>query len=97
MPPVPRSGQSYGFSLDSDEREGEEPTSKQRPGEEPRERKERPEEMQRPSWEKKTPTDDRRRRREDNEPGVFIACDDNQDNQDPLEGADKSGGFPICN
>ncbi|GLD65808.1 M-phase phosphoprotein 8 [Lates japonicus] len=85
---VPRPGQSYGFSLDSDEREGEETTAKQRAGEDSRERKERPEE--RPSWDRRTPTDDRRKRREDSEPRLFMACDDNQDTQDPPEGADKS-------
>ncbi|XP_070831609.1 M-phase phosphoprotein 8 isoform X2 [Chaetodon trifascialis] len=87
---VPRPGQSYGFNLDSDEREGDESTAKQKPGEEPRERRERPEETQRPGWERKTPTDDRRKRREDSEPRLFMACDDNQDTQDPAEGADKS-------
>lgn len=92
---VPRAGQSYGFSLDSDEREGEESIAKLRPGEEPRERRERPEEAQRPGWEKRTPTDDRRKRREDSEPRLFMACDDNQDTQDPPEGTDKSGGFLI--
>lgn len=92
-PLVSRPGQSYGFNLDSDEREGEEYAAKQRPGEEPRERREKPEETQRPSWERRTPTDDRRRRREDSEPRLFMACDDNQDTQDPPEGADKSGMF----
>uniref|UniRef100_A0A4W6DNN3 M-phase phosphoprotein 8 n=1 Tax=Lates calcarifer TaxID=8187 RepID=A0A4W6DNN3_LATCA len=58
------------------------------PGEDSRERKERPEE--RPSWDRRTPTDDRRKRREDSEPRLFMACDDNQDTQDPPEGADKS-------
>lgn len=92
---VSRPGQSYGFNLDSDEREGEESaaTAKQKPGEEARERRERPEEAQRPGWERKTPTDDRRKRREDSEPRLFMACDDNQDTQDPAEGADKSGMF----
>lgn len=84
---VPRRGQSYGFSLDSDEREGEESTAKQRPGDE---RRDRPEETQRSSWERRTPTDERKKRREDSEPRLFMACDDNQDNQDPPEGADKS-------
>ncbi|XP_040912901.1 M-phase phosphoprotein 8 isoform X4 [Toxotes jaculatrix] len=84
-----RPGQS-GFNLDSDEREGEETTAKARIGEDSRERRERPEEAQRPGWERKTPTDDRRKRREDSEPRLFMACDDNQDTQDPPEGADKS-------
>lgn len=88
-----RSGQSHGFSLDSDEREGDEPAVKQRPGEE---RRERPEETQRSSWERRTPTDDRRRKREDSEPRLFIACDDMQDTQDPLEGADKSGSAELA-
>ncbi|XP_073329510.1 M-phase phosphoprotein 8 isoform X2 [Pagrus major] len=87
---VSKPGQSYGFNLDSDEREGDEPTAKQRPGEEPRERKERQEETQRPGWERRTPTDDRKKRREDSEPRLFMACDDNQDTQDTPEGADKS-------
>lgn len=84
---VPRRGQSYGFSLDSDEKDGEESTAKLRPGEE---RRERPEETQRSSWERRTPTDERKKRRDDSEPRLFMACDDNQDNQDPPEGADKS-------
>ncbi|KAF1382883.1 hypothetical protein PFLUV_G00148440 [Perca fluviatilis] len=87
---VSRPGQSYGFSLDSDEREAEESTAMQKPGEDSRERKERPEEAQRPGWERKTPTEDRRKRREDSEPRLFMACDDGQDTQDPPEGADKS-------
>ncbi|XP_071394678.1 M-phase phosphoprotein 8 isoform X3 [Centroberyx affinis] len=85
-----RPGQSYGFSLDSDEREGEEANPRPRFGEDSRERRERPEEAQRSSWERRTPTDDRRKRREDSEPRLFMACDDNQDTQDPLEGTDKS-------
>lgn len=92
-PIVPRPGQSYGFNLDSEEREGDEPTAKQRPGEEPRERRERQEETQRPGWERRTPTDERRKRREDSEPRLFMACDDNQDTQDTPEGADKPGMF----
>ncbi|XP_071337575.1 M-phase phosphoprotein 8 isoform X1 [Trachinotus anak] len=87
---VPKPGQSYGFNLDSDEKEGEESTAKPRIGEDSRERRERPEEAQRPSWERRTPTDDRKKRREDSEPRLFMACDDNQDTQDPAEGADKS-------
>ncbi len=79
--------------MDSDEREGEESTAKQRHGEEPRERRERSEETQRPSWERKAPTDDRRKKREDSEPRLFMACDDNQDPQDLPEGTDKSGMF----
>lgn len=92
-PLAPRPGQSYGFSLDSDEKEGEESTAKTKPGEEPREWKERPEEVQRSGWARRTPTEDRRKRREDSEPRLFMACDDNQDTQDPPEGADKSGMF----
>ncbi|XP_029935966.1 M-phase phosphoprotein 8 isoform X4 [Myripristis murdjan] len=83
-------GQSYGFSLDNDEREAEEFTPKSRFGEDSRERRDRPEEAQRSSWERRTPTDDRRKRREDSEPRLFMACDDNPDTQDPLEGTDKS-------
>ncbi|KAM6934506.1 M-phase phosphoprotein 8 isoform 2-T2 [Xenentodon cancila] len=80
---APRSG--YGFTLDSDERE-EESTGKSKPADESRERKERPEELQRPAWERRTPTDDRRKRREDSEPRLFMACDDTQD---PPEGTEK--------
>ncbi|KAM4731457.1 M-phase phosphoprotein 8 isoform 4-T4 [Anableps anableps] len=83
---VPRPSQSYGFSLDSDERE-EEATGKPRPAEDSRERKERVEEAQRPSWERRTSTDDRRKRRDDSEPRLFISCDENQE---PPEGNDKS-------
>ncbi|XP_034549120.1 M-phase phosphoprotein 8 isoform X5 [Notolabrus celidotus] len=82
-----RSG--YGFSLDSDERE-EESAAKSKPGEEQREKKEKTEEGQRPSWERRTSADDRRKKREDSEPRLFMACDDNQDIPDPAEGADRS-------
>lgn len=80
-----RPGQSYGFSLDSDEKE-EESTGKPRPGEDSRERREKLEEAQRPGWERKTQADERRKRREDSEPRLFIACDDTPD---PPEGGDK--------
>ncbi|KAM6978963.1 M-phase phosphoprotein 8 isoform 2-T2 [Tautogolabrus adspersus] len=86
---APRPGQSHGFSLDSDEKE-DEPTAKQRAGEDPRDKREKQEEAQRPSWDRRTSTDDRRKKREDSEPRLFMACDDNQDVQDPAEGADKS-------
>ncbi|XP_068602721.1 M-phase phosphoprotein 8 [Brachionichthys hirsutus] len=86
----PRPGQSYGFSLDSDEREGEQSAGKPRPGEESRERRERTEETQRPSWERRAPSDDRRKKREDSEPRLFMACDDSQDAQDPPESTEKS-------
>lgn len=84
---VPRQGQSFGFSLDSDERE-EESSGKARPTDDLKERKERPEEVQRPSWEKKTLADDRWKRREDSEPRLYGACDDSQE---PPDGTDKSG------
>nr|XP_040057946.1 M-phase phosphoprotein 8 isoform X2 [Gasterosteus aculeatus aculeatus] len=71
---VSRAGQSHGFSLDSEEREAEEPAAK-----DPRER----------SWERKTPAEERRKRREDSEPRLHMACDDNPDGQEP-PGADKS-------
>ncbi|KAM3862188.1 M-phase phosphoprotein 8 [Diretmus argenteus] len=85
-----RPSQSYGFSLDSDEREGEESTQRARFGEDSRERREKPEEAQRSIWERKPPTDDRKKKREDSEPRLFMACDDNLETQDPLEGTDKS-------
>uniref|UniRef100_A0A3Q2QSK3 M-phase phosphoprotein 8 n=1 Tax=Fundulus heteroclitus TaxID=8078 RepID=A0A3Q2QSK3_FUNHE len=59
-----------------------------RPSDDPRERKERAEEGQRPSWERRTSADDRRKRKEDSEPRLFISCDENQE---PPEGNDKSG------
>ncbi|MED6286070.1 hypothetical protein CHARACLAT_002126 [Characodon lateralis] len=83
---VPRPSQSYGFSLDSDERE-EVSTGKPRPADDSRDRKERGEEAQRPSWERRTSADDRRKRREDSEPRLFISCDENQE---PPEGNEKS-------
>uniref|UniRef100_A0A3Q1H3H9 Uncharacterized protein n=1 Tax=Anabas testudineus TaxID=64144 RepID=A0A3Q1H3H9_ANATE len=82
-------------SLDSEEREGEETTAKPRTGEDFRERRDRPEDAQRPGWERRTPSDDRKKRREDSEPRLFMACDDGQDTQHPPEGADKSGMFPV--
>uniref|UniRef100_A0A8D3CAX8 M-phase phosphoprotein 8 n=1 Tax=Scophthalmus maximus TaxID=52904 RepID=A0A8D3CAX8_SCOMX len=69
---------------------GEETAAKTRLGEDSRERRERPEEPQRPSWERRTSTDDRRKRREDSEPRLFMACDDTKDAQEQPEGADKS-------
>lgn len=83
---VPRPSQSYGFSLDSDERE-EESTGKPRPADDSRERKERAEEAQRPSWERRSSADDRRKKRDDSEPRLFISCDENQE---PPEGNDRS-------
>ncbi|XP_015234391.1 PREDICTED: M-phase phosphoprotein 8 isoform X3 [Cyprinodon variegatus] len=83
---VPKPSQSYGFSLDSDERE-DESTGKARPADDSRERKEKVEEAQRPSWERRTSADDRRKRREDSEPRLFISCDENQE---PPESNDKS-------
>lgn len=66
----------------------EEPAPRLRVGEE---RRDKGEEGQRPGWERRTSTDDRRwKRREDSEPRLFMACDDAPDSQDPLEGADKS-------
>lgn len=84
--PAARPGQSHGFSLDSDEIEGEDS----------RERKEKPEEAQRAGWDRRTPADDKRRRREDSEPRLFMACDDNHDGQDPSEAPDKCGTFLTC-
>uniref|UniRef100_A0A3P9KK52 Chromo domain-containing protein n=1 Tax=Oryzias latipes TaxID=8090 RepID=A0A3P9KK52_ORYLA len=83
---VSRPGQSHGFNLDSDERD-EELTGKSRAGDDARERKDRSEEPQRPAWEKRAPADDRRKRTEDIEPRLFIACDETQD---PAEGTDKT-------
>ncbi|XP_034430968.1 M-phase phosphoprotein 8 isoform X2 [Hippoglossus hippoglossus] len=76
--------QSYGFNLDSDEREGEESTAKPRIGEDSRERKDRPEEPQRPSWERRSSTDEKRKRREDSEPRRLVT-DDHKDSQEPPE------------
>ncbi|XP_053295357.1 M-phase phosphoprotein 8 isoform X2 [Pleuronectes platessa] len=76
--------QSYGFNLDSDEREGEEITAKPRIGEDLRERRDRPEEPQRPSWERRSSTDDKRKRREDSEPRRLL-IEDHKDSQEPPE------------
>ncbi|KAM9448689.1 M-phase phosphoprotein 8 isoform 2-T2 [Salvelinus alpinus] len=77
-----RPSQSPGAMETGDRAEAEEePAQKSKFGGE-----DRREEAQR--WERRTQEDDRRRRRrEDSEPRLFIACDDNQD---PLESADKS-------
>uniref|UniRef100_A0AAZ3PD65 Chromo domain-containing protein n=1 Tax=Oncorhynchus tshawytscha TaxID=74940 RepID=A0AAZ3PD65_ONCTS len=77
-----RPSQSPGVMETGDRAEAEEePAQKSKFGGE-----DRREEAQR--WERRTQEDDRRRRRrEDSEPRLFIACDDNQD---PLESADKS-------
>ncbi|XP_030198799.1 M-phase phosphoprotein 8 isoform X3 [Gadus morhua] len=90
QPEAPRAGQSHGFSLDSDEKDAEEPIARPRAGED---RRDKAEEAQRPAWERRTPADDRRwKRREDSEPRLFMACDDTPDPQDAQEGADKSRG-----
>ncbi|XP_017285658.1 M-phase phosphoprotein 8 isoform X2 [Kryptolebias marmoratus] len=88
QPDVSRPGQSYGFTLDSDERE-EESSGKARPTDDFRERKERPEEGQRPGWEKKTSADDRRKRREDSEPRLYVACDENQESSEATDKSEK--------
>ncbi|XP_013874440.1 M-phase phosphoprotein 8 isoform X2 [Austrofundulus limnaeus] len=86
---VPRPAQSFGFTLDSDERE-DESSGKARPTDDIRDRKERAEEVQRPSWEKKTSADDRRKRREDSEPRLYGACDENQEPPDGTDRSDKA-------
>ncbi|KAM9343138.1 M-phase phosphoprotein 8 [Pholidichthys leucotaenia] len=83
---VPRPGQSYGFSLDSDERE-DDSTGKSRPGDEFRNRRERSEESQRHNRDRRTPTDDRRKKRDSSEPRLFMTSDDVQDTP---EGSEKS-------
>lgn len=88
---VSRPVQSYGFSLDTEERE-EESVAKSKPGDDTRERRDKTDEPQRQSWERRTPSDDRRKKREDSEPRLFMACDDTQN---PPEGTDKSGMFLI--
>ncbi|XP_054644000.1 M-phase phosphoprotein 8 isoform X3 [Dunckerocampus dactyliophorus] len=87
---APKPSQSHGFSLDSDEMEGQEPAMKPRD-----ERRERAEESLRPSWEKKGQMDDRRKRKEDGEPRLLVAGDDQVDRQDPLETTDKSDKGPA--
>ncbi|KAG7278424.1 hypothetical protein CRUP_026975 [Coryphaenoides rupestris] len=94
---TPRASQSHGFSLDSDEKEVEELSVRARAGEERRD-KAAEEAGQRPGWERRTPTDDRRwKRREDTDPRLFMACDDTPEPPDPLEGADKSRGQATLN
>ncbi|XP_019736001.1 M-phase phosphoprotein 8 isoform X2 [Hippocampus comes] len=92
---VPRPGQGYGFSLDSDELEGENASSKPRTGDYSRERREKPEESQtRPGWEPKGPPEDRKKKREDGEPRPLAASDDHADQQ-PTEPTDKSDKAPA--
>ncbi|XP_051938295.1 M-phase phosphoprotein 8 isoform X1 [Hippocampus zosterae] len=93
---VPRPGQGYGFSLDSDELEGENPSSKPRTGDDSRERREKPEESQtRPGWERKgPPAEDRKKKREDGESRPLAASDDHVDQQ-PMEPTDKSDKAPA--
>lgn len=77
------------------DKRGEEPAHRSKYGEDARERRERSEEAQRGGerWERRPTSDatDKRRRREDSEPRLFIACDDNQDSQAQTESAEKSG------
>lgn len=86
-PTVSKAGQSHGFSLDSDEREGEDFSSKSRLGDESQRSgwKERAEEMQRSSWDRHSSLG---RRRDDSEPRLFMACDDPLD--DLLDHTDKT-------
>uniref|UniRef100_A0A8C6UCR7 Chromo domain-containing protein n=1 Tax=Neogobius melanostomus TaxID=47308 RepID=A0A8C6UCR7_9GOBI len=90
-PAVSKAGQSHGFSLDSDEREGEEFSSKSRFGDEGQrsgwDRRERPEEGQRSSWDRHSSMG---RRRDDSEPRLFMACEDSLESQDLLEHTDKT-------
>lgn len=78
------------------DRRGEVPVMRLKVCEDSRERRERQEEGPRGGerWERRNPSfeaADKRKKREDSEPRLFIACDDNQDPQDSLESADKSG------
>ncbi|XP_061647682.1 M-phase phosphoprotein 8 isoform X2 [Phyllopteryx taeniolatus] len=92
---ISRSGQGYGFSLDSNELEGENAATKSKTGEDSRERRDKPEESQtRPSWDRKGQPDDRKKRREDSEPRHFMVSDDHMD-QHPMEATDKSDKGPA--
>ncbi|XP_061774245.1 M-phase phosphoprotein 8 isoform X2 [Nerophis ophidion] len=93
---VSKPSQGYGFSLDSDEREAQESATKPRPGDDSRERRERLEESQRLSWERKGPADDRKKRREDGEPKLHGGSDSHMSSQDPLETTDKSDRGPAA-
>ncbi|XP_053733417.1 M-phase phosphoprotein 8 isoform X6 [Synchiropus splendidus] len=84
---TPKASQSHGFSLDSDDMETQESTSKMRPGEDFAERKEEPRRL---SSERRMPADEKKKRRE----GPFMASEDNQDIHDPLESIDKSDKGP---
>ncbi|XP_061774235.1 uncharacterized protein LOC133564121 isoform X2 [Nerophis ophidion] len=90
---VSKPSQSYSFSLDSDEREAQKSATKPRPGDDSRERLE---ESQRLSWERKGPADDRKKRREDGEPKLHGASDSHISSQDPLETTDKSDRGPAA-
>ncbi|KAM9804512.1 M-phase phosphoprotein 8 [Neosynchiropus ocellatus] len=83
----PKSSQGHGFSLDSDDMETQESTSKMRPGEDFGERREEPRRL---SSEKRMPADEKKKRRE----GPLMASEDNQDIHDPLEIIDKSDKGP---
>ncbi|XP_061782088.1 M-phase phosphoprotein 8 isoform X2 [Nerophis lumbriciformis] len=93
---VSKPSQGYGFSLDSDEREAQDSATKPRPGDDSRERRERLEESQRPSWERKGLADDRKKRREDGEPKLHGTSDGHMGSQDPLETTDKSDRGPAA-
>ncbi|KAJ0070642.1 hypothetical protein NL108_017142 [Boleophthalmus pectinirostris] len=79
---VSKAGQSHGFSLDNDEKEGEF-SPKSRGGDEAR--RERPDEGQRSGWDRHSCTP---RRREDSEPRLFMACEEPL--EDLSEPSDKS-------
>ncbi|XP_077473982.1 M-phase phosphoprotein 8 isoform X5 [Stigmatopora argus] len=80
---ISRPGQSYGFSLDSDEREDEGASNKPRNADDSRERRDKTEENpSRPGWERMSRPDERKKRRDD------VVSEDHVDQQ-PMEVADK--------
>ncbi|XP_077583561.1 M-phase phosphoprotein 8 isoform X4 [Stigmatopora nigra] len=79
---ISKPGQSYGFSLDSDERDDEGASNKARNADDSRKDKTE-ENPSRPGWEKMSRADDRKKRRDD------VVSDDHVDQQ-PMEVADKS-------
>ncbi|XP_033843484.1 M-phase phosphoprotein 8 isoform X3 [Periophthalmus magnuspinnatus] len=80
-----KASQSHGFSLDSDEREGEF-SPKNRAGDEAR--RERTDEGQRSGWDRHSST---ARRREDSEPRLFMACEEPpEDLSEPSDKTEKT-------
>ncbi|XP_057708153.1 M-phase phosphoprotein 8 isoform X3 [Corythoichthys intestinalis] len=92
---VSKHGQSYGFSLDSDEREDESVPTKLRNTDDSRERRDKTEEsLSRSGWDRIGRPDDRKKRRDDGEGRHFMVSDDHLDQQ-PMEVTDRAAKGPA--